>query len=132
MPAIAESVFDGVSPPVGVAAWKNRERQSSLAVAAAVMSDARVLKVASVVLRLLLSGSMITLPQPPVCRFTKFGTFIAAIRRPSGFPEMAPSFINCAAVNAEATVVNSSTVTVPAGVEPSSVSSETLGALATT
>ena len=31
MPAIAESVFDGVVPPLGVAAEKNRVRQSSLA-----------------------------------------------------------------------------------------------------
>ncbi len=31
MPAIAPSVFDGVVPPLGVAAWKNRERQSLLA-----------------------------------------------------------------------------------------------------
>ncbi len=73
--------------------------------------DARVLKFESVVLRVMLSPSTMTDPQLPLCRFTRFGTFIAAIRSPSGFPEIDSPLMNRAAVNAEATVVSSLTVT---------------------
>ena len=72
-------------------------------------------KFASVVVQVLLPGSTITLPQPPVAKSTRFGTFPAAIFRPSGFPEIDPPLMNRAAVNADATVVSSLMVTLAGG-----------------
>jgi hypothetical protein len=113
MPAIASSVFFGVTPLGGVAALRKRARHSSLAtVAKALMSEPSVSKFASVVVQVLLPGSTITLPQPPVSRSTRLGVFPAAIFSPSGFPEMVSPLMNRAAVNVEATVVSSLTVTV--------------------
>ena len=77
-------------------------------------------KVAIVVVIELLSGSRSTLPHPPVTGSTRFGTFPAAIRSPSGLPEIASPLMNRAAVNAEATVVSSLTVTVVGDEVPSS------------
>ena len=89
MPAIASRVFFGVAPPGGVAALRKRARQSSSAtVEKAVMSEPSVSKLASVVVIELLSGSRSTLPHPPVTGSTRFGTFPAAIRSPSGLPEI--------------------------------------------
>ena len=122
MPAIASSVFLGVAPPGGVAALRKRARQSSLAtVAKAVMSEPSVFRFASVVVWVLLSGSRSTLPHLPVAGSTRFGAFPAAIRSPSGFPEIDSPLMNRAAVNAEATVVSSLTVTFFGNVVPSSV-----------
>jgi hypothetical protein len=113
MPTIASRVFVGVAPPIGVAALRKRARQSSSAtVKKAEMSEPSVFKFASVVVWVLLSGSRITLPQAPVPGSTRFGTFPAAIRSPSGFPEIASPLMNRAAVNVEATLVSSLTVTV--------------------
>jgi hypothetical protein len=99
MLAIASTAFVGALPPAGVAAAKNRLRQlASPTVNEAVMSDPRVFSVASVAVCVLLSGSSSTLPQPPVAGSTRFGTFPAAIRSPSGLPEMAPPWRNCAQV----------------------------------
>ena len=109
-------------PPVGVEALKKRVRQLSLAtVAKAAMSEPRVSRFASAVVWVLLSGSNSTLPHPPVDRSTKFGTFPAAIRSPSGFPEMDCPLMNLAAVKAEATVVSSLTTTFSGGFSPSTV-----------
>jgi hypothetical protein len=71
-------------------------------------------------------------PQLPLCGFTRFGTFIAAIRSPSGFPEMDSPRMNRAAVKAEATVVNSFTVADSGNFVPSTASSAmaSLGPLA--
>src|SRR5262245_29672311 len=113
MPAIASRVFRGVGPPGDVAALRKRVRQSpSATVKKALRSDPRVFKLARVVVWVLLYGSTSTLPQPPVTGSTRLGTFPAAIRRPSGFPEIDPPLMNRAAVNVEATVVSSLTVTV--------------------
>ena len=76
------------------------------------MSEASVFRFASVVFWVMLSGSRSTLPHLPVAGSTRFGTFPAAIRSPSGFPEIDSPLMNRAAVNAEATVVSSLTVTV--------------------
>ena len=120
-PAIASSVFFGVAPPIGVAALKRRARQSSSAtVREAVMSEPSVFKFARAVVCVLLSGSSNTLPQPPVAGSTRFGVFPAAIFSPSGLPEMASPLMKRAAVNAEATVVSSFTVTVFGNEVPSS------------
>ena len=109
----------GVAPPVGVAALRKRPRQSSLAtVANALMSEASVSKFASVVVQVLLPASTITFPHPPVSKFTRFGTFPAAMRSPSGLPEMASPLTNRAPVNAEATVVISLMTTLGGGVLP--------------
>jgi hypothetical protein len=88
-------------------------------VAKALISEPSVSKVASVVVWKLLSGSTITLPHPPVAGSTRFGTFPAAIRSPSAFPEIESPLMNCAAVNAEATVVSSLITTLAGGVPPS-------------
>src|SRR5271154_1058192 len=126
MSAIASSVFAGVAPPIGVAALRKRARQSSLAtVKKAVMSEPRVFKFARVVVWVLLIGSRTTLPQVPVAGSTRFGTLPAAIRSPSGFPEIDPPLMNWAAVNAEATVVSSLTVTILGSEVPSSAISAT-------
>src|SRR5215472_8254482 len=93
MPAIASRVFLGVAPAVEVAAWRKRERQSSSAtVANALMREPSVFRFASVVVQVLLPGSKITLPQPPVSRSTRLGVFPAAIRSPSRFPQMMSPF----------------------------------------
>jgi hypothetical protein len=73
--------------------------------------------------------STIVWPQLPVRRSTKFGTFIAAILSPSGLPEIDSPWINRAAVNAEATVVNSSIVTLLGGLLPITESSAMAGLL---
>ena len=99
MPAIASSVFFGVAPPGGVAALRKRARQSSLAtVRKAAISEPSVSRFASVVVWVLLSGSTITLPHPPVVGSTRFGTLPAAMRSPSGLPEIASPSMNRAAV----------------------------------
>src|ERR1700756_2162849 len=124
MPAVASRVFFGVVPPVAVAALKKRSRQASSAVVAqAATSEPRVFRVASVAVWVLLIGSNSTLPHSPVAGSTRLGTFPAAIRNPSGCPEMDSPLMNRAAVNADATVVSSFTVTYLGGVEPSSASS---------
>ena len=121
MPAIASSVVVGAVPPDGVAALKNRLRHASSAtVAQAAMSEPSVSSVASVAVWVLLSGSRSTLPHLPVTGSTKLGTFPAAIRSPSGFPEIASPLMNRAAVKAEATVVSSLTVTFAGDEVPSS------------
>ena len=84
------------------------------------MSEPSVSKFAIVVVIELLIGSSSTLPHPPVTGSTRFGTFPAAIRSPSGLPEIDSPLMNRAAVNAEATVVSSLTVTVLGSVVPSS------------
>ena len=71
------------------------------------MSEPSVSKFAIVVVMELLSGSSSTLPHLPVTGSTRFGAFPAAIRSPSGLPEIASPLMNRAAVNAEATVVSS-------------------------
>src|SRR6266436_4551386 len=76
------------------------------------MSEPSVFRFAIVVVWVRLIGSRITLPHLPVVGSTRFGTFPAAIRSPSGFPEIASPLMNRAAVNVEATVVSSLTVTV--------------------
>ena len=93
------------------------------------MSEPSVFKFASVVVWVLLSGSRSTLPHPPVTGSTRFGTFPAAIRSPSGLPEIASPLMKRAAVNAEATVVSSLTVTVFGSVVPSTVISAIAGLL---
>ena len=75
----------------------------------------------------LLSGSSSTLPHPPVERSTKFGTLPAAIRKPSGFPDIASPLMNRAAVNAEATVVISLTTALLGGLLPSTAMSARAG-----
>ena len=118
----------GVAPPVGVAALKKRARQSSFAtVAKAVMSEPSVFRFASVVVWVLLSGSRSTLPHPPVAGSTRFGTFPAAIRSPSGLPEIDSPLMNRAAVNAEATVVSSFMTTLAGNLPPSTVNSTMAG-----
>jgi hypothetical protein len=67
----------------------------------------------------LLSGSSSTLPHLPVVGSTRFGALPAAMRSPSGFPEIASPLMNCAAVNTDATVVSSFTVMRCGGVDPS-------------
>src|SRR5215472_9944010 len=105
MPAIASRVLLGVDPPVEVAAWRKRERQSSLAtVANALMREPSVFRFVSAVVHVLLPGSTMTLPHPPVSGSTRLGEFPAAIRSPSRFPEIASPLMNRAAVNVEATV----------------------------
>src|SRR6516165_3522552 len=124
MPAIASRVLFGVCPPVGVAALRNRSRQASSAtVAKAAMSEPSVFRFASVAVWVLLIGSISTLPHPPVQGSTKLGTFPAAIRSPRGFPEIDSPLMNRAAVNADATVVSSFTVTVLGGLELSTANS---------
>ena len=86
------------------------------------MREPSVFKFASVVVWVLLIGSRITLPHPPVSRSTKFGTFPAAIRSPRGFPEIDSPSMNRAAVKAEATVVSSLTMTL-LGYSPPTASS---------
>src|SRR5262249_10450315 len=111
MPAIASRVFRGVGRPGVVAALRKRLRQaSSPTVQKALRSEPSVFRFASVVVWVLLSGSRSTLPGPPVTGPTRLGVFPAAIRRPSGFPEIDPPLMNCATVNADATVVSSLTV----------------------
>ena len=56
----------GAAPSDGVAALRKRPRQSSLPVANAVKSEPSVSKLASVVFCVLLIGSRMTLPHPPV------------------------------------------------------------------
>lgn len=85
------------------------------------MSDPRVFRFASVVVWVLLSGSRSTLPHPSVAGSTRFGTFPAAIRSPSAFPEIDSPLMNRAAVKAEAAVVSSLTVTVFGTEVPSNV-----------
>src|SRR5271165_4759933 len=124
MPAMASNVFLGVAPPVGVAALKKRARQSSLAtVNDAVISEPSVSRLAIVMVIELLSGSISTLPHLPVAGSTRLGTFPAAILRPSGFPEIAVPLMNCALVNADATVVSSLIVTLAGGLLPSTSNS---------
>jgi hypothetical protein len=77
----------------------------------------------------LLSGSRSTSPQLPVTGSIRFGVFPAAIRNPSGFPDIDSPLRNRAAVKAEATVVSSFTVTVVGGEAPSSASSATASLL---
>src|SRR5262245_66389479 len=99
MLAIASKVFLGAAPPGGVAALRNRVRQSSSAtVQKALRSEPRVFRFASVVVWVLLSGSRSTLPQPPVVGSTRFGALPAAIRRPRGCPEIASARWKRAAV----------------------------------
>ena len=85
------------------------------------MSEPSVFKFASVVVWVLLIGSRITLPNPPVARSTKFGTFPAAIRSPSRSPEIDSPLMSRAAQNDEATVVSSLIVTLSGNFVPSSV-----------
>jgi hypothetical protein len=80
------------------------------------MSEPSVFKMASVVVWVLLSGSRSTFPHPPVAVSTRLGTFPAAIRSPSGLPEIASALMNRAAVNADATVVSSLMTTFAGGV----------------
>lgn len=128
MPAIASSVFRGVTPLGGVDALKNWARQSSFAtVNEAAMSEPSVLSVASDVVWVLLIGFRITLPQPAVAGSIRFGTFPAAIRSPSGLPEIDYALMKRAAVNAEATEVSSLTVTVAGALAPSTVISTITG-----
>src|SRR5271165_3283219 len=128
MPAMASNVFLGVAPPVGVAALKKRARQSSLAtVNDAVISEPSVSRVAIVVVMELLSGSISTLPHPPVVRSTRLGTFPAAILRPRGFPEISVPLMNRAFVNADATVVSSLIVTLAGGLLPTTDKSAMAG-----
>ena len=83
------------------------------------MSEPSVFRFASVVVCVLLSGSSSTLPHPPVTGSTRFGAFPAAIRSPSGLPEIDSPSMNRAAVNAEATVVSSLITTFSGGLLPS-------------
>src|SRR5262245_32722751 len=102
MPAMASSVFFGAAPPGGVAALRKRLRQSSLDVALkAAISDARVFSLAKVVFWVMLMGSRITLPQPPVAGSTRLGALPAAIRKPSGLPEIDSPLMKRAATNAD-------------------------------
>src|SRR5262245_34080211 len=113
MLAIASRVLLGAAPSGGVAALRKRARQpSSATVEKALRSDPSVFRFASAVVWVLLSGSRSTLPHPPVVGSTRLGAFPAAIRSPSGFPEMASPLRNRATVNDEATVVSSLTVAV--------------------
>src|SRR5262249_41708493 len=78
-----------------------------------------VVTFAIVVVCVLLIASWMVVPQPPVCRSTRFGTLPAAILRPSGWPLMAVPLMNCACVHTDATVVISLMTTLAGGVLPS-------------
>src|SRR5262252_3303831 len=81
-------------------------------------ASAKVAKFAIVGVWLLLSGSWIVPPQPPVARSTKLGTLPAAIFSCSGWPLIAVPSMNWLCVHTDATVVISLIVTVVDGFAP--------------
>ena len=84
MASAAVNVSVGALPVAGAAAVKSLPHTSAeTRVAQPASTLANVAKLAIVGVWLLLSGSCITSPHPPVARSTKFGTFPAAIRSPS-------------------------------------------------
>ena len=91
------------------------------------MSAPSVSNFANVVVIELLSGSRSTLPHSPVAGSTKFGAFPAAIRSPSGFPEIPSPLMKRAEVNADATVVSSLITIFAGGVLPNTVSNAMAG-----
>src|SRR5271165_5761410 len=116
----AISVSVGAAPPGAVAAAKSLLQASPLT---RVMQPANrllsVLIVATVAVCELFRGSWTIGPRPPVLRSARLGTFPAAIRRPSAGPLSVAPFRNCAPVQTDASVVNSSIVRVLGGVVPS-------------
>src|SRR5271157_2794892 len=126
----ATSVSVGAAPPGGVATAKSLLQASPLT---RVMQPANrllsVLIVASVAVCELFRGSWTTKPRPPVLRSARLGTFPAAIQRPSAGPLSVVPFRNCAPVQTDATVVNSSIVRVLGGVVPSTDMSAIAGLL---
>src|SRR5215472_3164719 len=84
--------------------------------------SASVAKFAMVGVWLLLSGSWITSPHPPLERSTKLGILPAAMRRPSAGPLSVAPTRNCAFVQTDATVVISLITTWAGGLLPKTAS----------
>jgi len=126
----AFSVLVGRPPPGGAAA-ANRLLQASAftRVTQAASRSASVAKLAMVGVWLLLSGSWMAPPHPPVSTSTKLGTLPAAMRRLSGWPASVVSSRNCAFVHTDATVVISLRTTLEGGFAPRIVISAIAGLL---
>src|SRR5579871_4297452 len=116
----AVRVSFGEAPVGDVAAYDRLLHASDLtSVTHPASKSASVAKFAIVGVWLLLSGSCMALPHPPVSTSTKLGTLPAAMRRPSAWPLSAAPSRNCALVQTEATVVNSLMVTFSGALFPS-------------
>src|SRR5262245_50249031 len=116
MDCAAVSVSAGASPMGPVAAADSLLHASAFTRTAQLGRRlAKLAKFAIVGVWLLLSGSWIGPPHPPVSRSTKLGTLPAAILRPSALPLSVVPSRNCALVHTDATVVISLTVTLVGG-----------------
>src|SRR5215467_846889 len=91
--------------------------------------SASVAKFAMVGVWLLLSGSWMASPHPPVERSTKLGTLPAAMRRPSAGPLSVEPTRNCAFVQTDATVVISLMTTLAGGLLPMTANNAIAGLL---
>jgi hypothetical protein len=109
-------------PAGGDAAANNLSHASALSLAAqAAVTLASVANIDIVGVCMLLIGSAIVEPQPPVSRLTRFGTLPAAMRSWSDCARIAVPSRNRLCIRTEAMVVNSLTTILPSGTAPSTV-----------